>query len=50
MIRAAPAEAVGEGSVGEEVFIDDHDIINEISLDEEGQYYLSYYHVIHRNS
>ncbi|KAM0919135.1 hypothetical protein ACQ4PT_008514 [Festuca glaucescens] len=43
MIRAAPAEAVisiaghvpGEGSVGEEVFIDDHDIINEISLDEE---------------
>jgi hypothetical protein len=41
MIRAAPAEAVGEGSVGEEVFIDGHDIINEISLDEEGQYYLS---------
>jgi hypothetical protein len=31
----------GEGSDGEEVFIDDEDIINEIPLDEEGQYYTS---------
>ncbi|KQK11861.2 angio-associated migratory cell protein [Brachypodium distachyon] len=43
MIRAAPAAAVmsiagdvpREGSEGEEVFIDDDDIINEIPLDEE---------------
>jgi hypothetical protein len=41
MISAAPAAAVmsiasdvpGEGSEGEEVFIDDDDIINEIPLD-----------------
>jgi hypothetical protein len=33
----------GEGSDGEEVFIDDEDIINEIPLDEEGQYYLYKY-------
>jgi hypothetical protein len=58
MFSAAPAAAVmsiagdvpGEGSEGEEVFIDDDDIINEIPLDEEGQYYLYKYHVVHRNS
>jgi hypothetical protein len=33
-------EVHGEGSDGEEVFIDDEDIINEIPLDEEGQCYL----------
>jgi hypothetical protein len=33
-------EVPGEGFDGEEVFIDDEDIINEIPLDDEGQYYL----------
>ena len=33
-------EVYGEGSDGEEVFIDDEDIINEIPLDEEGRCYL----------
>jgi hypothetical protein len=33
-------EVPGEGFDGEEVFIDDEDIINEIPLDDEGRYYL----------
>ena len=35
-VMSIEGEVYGEGSDGEEVFIDDEDIINEIPLDEEG--------------